>query len=577
MTIKRREFLEMALAGAMVGGATPAIAHSGLHHWQHEKWTPRPTDLNPGKVFRHGVASGDPLKDSVVLWTRITPKHPHKSVAVECEIATDPQMRRVVRRFTGYTDAERDFTIKCDAYGLKAGQTYYYQFTALREASPIGRTRTLPHDTDRVRLALASCSNWPAGFFAAYGHLARQQNLDAVLHVGDYIYEYANETFGNGTPIDRIPAPNKEIVGLNDYRTRYAQYRTDADLQEAHRLHPWIVVWDDHEIANDSWLNGAENHNPESGEGDWRTRKRRGIKAWYEWMPVREPRGLFAGSDHIYRSFQFGNLVKLDMLDTRNAGRDQQIPGLIDPATLQLVPLQGTPEEVAAEIFRRINGYNNPARQLLGAEQEKWLAAHLLEPHYKKTKWHVLGQQVMMAQLAVANPALPPGVRLPLNPDQWDGYAGARDRLLQFIESKGIDNVIVLTGDFHSSWANDVARNPYGAGYSPATQSLAVEFVGPAISSPFFTEPNPAVVKGFECLALATNPHTRFVDLERNGYMVIDIDRYRARGEWYHIGNVREPETTQTLAAAVEVDAGANFISRVVDNTGLATQCTQAA
>jgi alkaline phosphatase D len=243
---------------------------------------------------------------------------------------------------------------------------------------------------------------------------------------------------------------------------------------------------------------------------------------------------------------------------------------------LQLVPLQGTPQEVAAEIFRRIAGYNNPASQLLGAEQERWLKDHLLEPshHKKKARWHVLGQQVMMAQLSVSNPALPPGVRLPLNPDQWDGYAGARERLLQFVQSNSIDNVIVLTGDFHSSWANDVARNPYAAGYNPVTDSLAVEFVGPAISSPFFTDPNPAIVKGFECLALGTNPHTRFVDLERNGYMVIDIDPYRARGEWYHIGNVREPKSAETLAAAAEVLAGGNYISYIEDHTGLAVQCS---
>lgn len=577
MPIKRREFLEMALAGAVIGAATPAIATGKPSQSPYETWMPRPTDLVAGKVFRHGVASGDPLGDAVILWTRVTPKNPFRIVPVECRVATDSKMRHVVGRFQAYTNSERDFTIKIDACGLKPGQTYYYQFIALNEASPIGRTRTLPRHTDHVRLALASCSNWPAGFFAAYGHLARQPDLDAVLHVGDYIYEYGNETYGNGTDINRIPAPNKEIVSLNDYRTRFAQYRTDPHLQTAHRLHPWIVVWDDHEIANDAWKDGAENHNPEAGEGAWKTRKARAIKAWYEWLPVRETRGPFSKSDHIYRSFQFGDLVKLDMLDTRHAGRDEQIPGLIDPSTLQLVPLQGTPQEVAAEILRRVSGYNNPARQLLGAEQEAWLSRHLLEPSHKKVKWHVLGQQVMMAQLSLANPALPPGVRLPLNPDQWDGYAGARDRLLQFIQANQVDNVIVLTGDFHSSWANDIARNPYAAGYSPARDSLAVELVCPGISSPFFVDPNPAIVKQFECLALATNPHTRFVDFERNGYVVIDIDRYRARGEWYHLENVRNPDSAEFLAAAVEVADGDNFISRMQDSTGLAAQCRPAA
>jgi alkaline phosphatase D len=575
MTIKRREFLEMALAGAVIGAGTPALATGNFGYPTYEKWTPRPTDLQPGKVFRHGVASGDPLNDRVILWTRITPKH-DTTIPVECCVATDPKMRRVVARYTGTTSSERDFTVKFDAYGLRPGETYYYQFVALREASPIGRTRTLPHHTDRVRLALASCSNWPAGFFAAYGHLAAKQDLDAVLHVGDYIYEYANETFGNGTGIGRIPAPNKEILSLNDYRTRYAQYRTDPHLQAAHLSHPWIVVWDDHEIANDAWLNGAENHNPELGEGDWQARKRRATKAWYEWLPVRDPQRFWDAPDRIFRSFQFGDLVALDMLDTRHAGRDQQIPGLIDLNTLGLVHLEGTPQEVFAEISRRVAGYNNPERQLLGKEQEKWLAKRLLEPTCRKAKWHVLGQQVMMGQLSVANAALPAGVRLPLNPDQWDGYAGARERLLQFVQANGIKNVIVLTGDIHSSWANDIARNPYAAGYNPARDSLAVEFVCPGISSPFFTDPNPQVVKGFECVARATNPHTRFVDLEKNGYVVIDIDRNRARAEWYHLDSVRNPDSAEFLAAAVQVDAGKNYITKVEDSTGVPVpQCVQ--
>jgi alkaline phosphatase D len=182
----------------------------------------------------------------------------------------------------------------------------------------------------------------------------------------------------------------------------------------------------------------------------------------------------------------------------------------------------------------------------------------------------------MMGQLSVSNPALPAGVRVPINPDQWDGYAGARERLLQFIQGRGVKNVIVLTGDIHSSWANDVARNPYAAGYNPATDSLAVEFVCPGISSPFFTDPNPQVVKGLECLARATNPHTRFVDFEKNGYVVVDIDRTRVRAEWYHLDDVRDPDSAEVLAAAVRVDAGKNHIIQVEDSTGVPVpQCVQ--
>jgi alkaline phosphatase D len=574
MAIKRREFLEMALAGAVIGAARPVAAAGRPGHPGYEPWTPRPSDLEPGRVFRHGVASGDPLHNRVILWTRVTPRH-HGTVQVECNVATDRNMRRVVHRLRASASPDRDFTVKIDAYGLLPGETYYYQFVALGEASPVGRTRTLPLQADRVRLALASCSNWATGFFAAYGHIARRPDLDAVLHLGDYIYEYANGGFGDGTGLGRIPAPNKEIVTLNDYRTRHAQYRTDPHLQAAHRWHPWIVVWDDHEIANDAWLNGAQNHNPEQGEDDWQVRKQRAIRAWYEWLPVRDPQH-WEAPGHIYRSFQFGDLVTLSMLDTRHEGRDQQIPGLIDPATLQLIPLEGTPEEVFAEISRRIAAYNDPGRQLLGVEQERWLAQQLLEPRHRRAQWHVLGQQVMVGQLSVADPALPPGVRLPINPDQWDGYAGARERLLRFIQAGRGKNVIVLTGDIHSSWANDVARNPYAAGYNPVTDSLAVELVCPGISSPFFTDTNPQIVKGFECIARANNPHTRFVDFEKNGYVVLDIDRQRARSEWYHLDDVRNPDSEETLAAAVQVDAGRHHITQVEDNTGVPVpQCVQ--
>jgi alkaline phosphatase D len=569
MAVERRKFLQLALASAAFGDAGPALALGD------DAWTPRPTDLTPGKAFRHGVASGDPLEDRVILWTRITPERA-APVPFECVVATDPDLHHPVWSCRGVTGPERDFTVKLDARGLAPGQTYYYRFVARREASPIGRTRTLPRYTEKVRFALASCSNWPAGFFSAYGHLARQSDLDAVIHVGDYIYEYANGAYTDGTSIGRIPAPNKEIVALNDYRTRFAQYRTDADLQEAHRLHPWIVVWDDHEIANDAWRRGADNHDPSNGEGDWETRRRRAIRAWREWLPIRDSANPLTDPARIYRSFQFGDLVTLDMLDTRHVGRDRQIPGLVDLNTLQIVAIEGTPEQVAVETLRRIAAYSNPLRQLLGAEQERWLMQHLLEPTVKRTRWHVLGQQVMMGQLTLSNSALPPGVRIPLNPDQWDGYVGARERLLGFIRSRGVDNVIVLTGDIHSSWANDIARDPYSASYSRAKDGLAVEFVCPGISSPFFTDPDPKVTKGLECLVQSTNPHTRFVDFERNGYVVVDIDKYRARAEWHHIDNVREPQTQQTLAAAVMVDSGARYITQVEDHTGLSTQCSTA-
>lgn len=461
-------------------------------------------------------------------------------------------MNDVVSNYKTFAGAGADFTVKIDAHGLKPDQTYYYQFYALGEASPVGRTRTLPHETDNIRLGVASCSNLPAGFFGAYGLLAQHYNLNAIVHLGDYTYEYANETYGDGAAIGRIPEPNKETVTLSDYRTRLSQYRRDAHLQEAHRLHPWIMVWDDHEIANDAYEGGAENH--QAGEGDWAIRKAAALRAWFEWLPVRDNTGLRQANAAVFRRFRFGDLAQLDMLDTRLFGREPQTPLLIDGVTSELLV---TPEQ----LFLYLNEINRIDRQLLGQKQEQWLYRKMEEAADENIQWQVIGQQVMMGQLSVSAAGLPPGVRIPLNTDQWDGYAGARQRILDFLQTQNIDNTVILTGDFHSSWAHDVSFNPYDTAlYDPISGngSKAVEFVGPAVSSPFFVDPDPALVKGLEQFALFNNPHTKYVDLENNGYMVVDIDRYRARAEYYHLDNVLNPDTGETLAAAVETATGQN-------------------
>jgi alkaline phosphatase D len=550
MDFSRRKFL-----GVLAGSAAMGLSMSSA--LAREYWTPHPGDLLPGAAFRQGVASGDPLKTRVILWTRVTPVTNAAVIPVRCVVASDPRLRHVVCRLQGFASRQADYTVKLDAYGLKPGHTYYYQFYANGEASPLGRTRTLPQETDRVRLGLASCSNYPAGFFGAYALLAQQQDLDAILHVGDYIYEYGNGTFGDGTEIGRIPEPNAETVALGDYRQRYAQYRQDPQLQEAHRLHPWIVVWDDHETANDAWRDGAENHQPE--EGAWEVRKAAARKAWFEWLPVRDPDQLLARSGRIFRRFRFGELVQLDMLDTRLFGREQQVPALVDGVTQELLVSPN-------ELFAYLAEIGRADRQLLGVQQERWLFRQLELAQARSTHWHLLGQQVMMGQLAVAAAGLPPGVRIPLNTDQWDGYAGARTRLLSFLEGQGIDNLVILTGDFHSSWAHEIADSPYDPSrYDPQTSrgSRAVEFVGPAISSPFFVDADPAFVKGLEQFALSSNPHTRYVDLEHNGYMVLDVDHYRTRAEYYHVDNVFNPDTAETLAAALEVASGSNRVNLV--------------
>jgi alkaline phosphatase D len=505
--LSRREFL----ANGLTLGAVPLVLRAQV------------VPANP--VFRHGVASGDPLADRVVLWTRITlPSALTGTVDVDWMIARDPRMSRVVGRGTARTSAARDFTVKVDAAGLDPGSTYYYRFAAGREQSPIGRTRTLPAaSAARVSFALASCANYPFGYFNVYARIAARRDLDAVLHLGDYIYEYANNRYGNrdagdGTPFGRIPAPNRELLLLDDYRTRYAQYREDPDLQEVHRQHPFIVVWDDHETANDSWRDGADNHDP--GEGEWRARLGAARQAWWEWMPVRDVPG---AEGRMYRRFTFGGLADLFMLDTRVTGRDQQ---------------------VASNEVRTIEA---PSRQLLGSDQERWLFAGLQDSARAKRPWQVLGQQVMFA------PQTPPG-RPAGNPDSWDGYRAARTRVVDAASSPGGGHLVVFTGDVHSSWAYDLARDPFdGARYDPATGrgAFGTEIVTPAVTSPAGLNPDR------QAAVRAARPHLKFLEAGHRGYVVVELTRERLQADWWFVPTVTERVSTETRAIRLVSEAAA--------------------
>ena len=405
------------------------------------------------KIFLHGVASGDPLADRVILWTRVSGTSISSRPSVRWEVARDEAFQQVVRRGEVSTTAARDFTVKVDVTGLQPGSRYHYRFVSAGERSPAGRTRTLPGaDVARVRLAAASCSNLPGGYFNAYRGIANRADLDAVLHLGDYYYEYPNVRYGDGTRFGRIPQPDREIVSLEDYRTRHAQYKTDPDLQQAHQHHPWIVVWDDHEVANNTWRDGASNHNPEEGEGDWTLRRNAAVRAYYEWMPIRES-GTPAQA-RIYRTFKFGSMADLIMLDTRVLARDQQVPR----------------DQVAL--------IEDPRRSLLGSTQEQWLFSQLSNSKARGTRWQLLGQQVMFA-------AMTPGGTPAGNADAWDGYRPARNRVMDHLETAGMKNAVILTGDVHSSWAYDIARDPWGK-YDATTGrgATAIEFVTPSVTSP---------------------------------------------------------------------------------------------
>ncbi|MGH9314338.1 MAG: alkaline phosphatase D family protein, partial [Vicinamibacterales bacterium] len=475
------------------------------------------------RVFHHGVASGDPLTDRVILWTRVTTPA-QTPPEVRWEVSRNAAFTRIVTRGMTRTGAARDFTVKIDAVGLAPATTYYYRFETLGERSPVGRTRTLPgSDARRVRLALASCSNLPFGYFNVYRRIAARADLDAVLHLGDYIYEYPNGRYGDGTPFGRVPRPDREIVALADYRMRHAQYRSDPDLQEVHRQHPFIVVWDDHEITNNAWRDGAENHNPDLGEGEYAARRAAAVQAYLEWMPIREDPS--TRLPRIYRSFAFGDLVDLIMLDTRLVDRDEQ-----------------------AERRESIAVIDDPKRSLLGRAQEAWLFAELAASKRANVTWQLLGQQVMFAPCSL------PGANA-VSTDTWDGYRYGRQRIIDAIAGQKLPNVVVLTGDVHSSWGYDIAQNPWD-GYDPATGrgTLAVEIVTPAVTSPsgFANE------GGAERMASTrkSRPHLRYLEGLRRGYVVLDVTRERAQADWYFVPTVTVRTRVEEFGKGLVTEAG---------------------
>ena len=531
----RRDFV-LALSAL---GLTPA-AIAGIN--------PKRGTTDTATVFAQGVASGDPLHDRVILWTRVTPRRLGEVIEGRWRIALDPSLKRV--RGTGFfaTDITRDFTVKLDAAGLEPGRTYYYRFETRQGVSPVGRTRTLPLGPVRSsRMAFVSCSNYPFGFFNAYARIAARNDLDFVLHLGDYLYEYEAGGFADPALAGlRDVTPANEILSLTDYRLRHALYKSDPDLQEAHRQHPFICVWDDHESANDSWENGAENHNPDQGEGDWQVRKRRSIRAYNEYMPIRSTS---LTDDKIFRRFRIGELADLIMLDTRLNGRDMQ--AAFQPG--------------AADVPNNDPVVSDPQRTLLGFDQEQWLEQQLVLSKLRGAQWRVLGQQVMMAQLSTTFG------RSILNPDQWDGYRPARERLYGVLREAKIKNNVVLTGDIHSSWCNELTVNPFdGAQYDPVTGrgALGVEFVCPGVTSPGLPDATAPIVAA---QLRAVSPHVKYLDLSRRGYGILDLNRERAQGEIYHVTTVSTRDAGEQLATAFVSESGSNALQVVTTAAASAT------
>ncbi|MDG4797634.1 alkaline phosphatase D family protein [Micromonospora sp. WMMD1082] len=533
-TLDRRTLLRVAgasagtaaLAGATLAGSATAQAATG--------------------AFRHGVASGDPLPDGILLWTRLTPTEQAQpgsglgpEVQVTWQVSADPDFTDVVSQGALVTGPARDHTVRVPVTGLAAASTYWYRFGYAGGWSPTGRTMTAPDveaEIDRLRLGVVSCSNWEAGYFAAYRHLAERGDLNLVVHLGDYLYEYGTGEFTAGGSVVRPVSPTHETLSLADYRARHALYKTDPDLQALHAALPWVITWDDHEVANDQWSGGAENHTP-GVEGDFATRLAAARQAYLEWMPVR------SGADGaIYRRLRFGRLAELSMLDLRTY-RSQQASG---------------------------TAVDDRSRTITGADQMAWLKAGLST---STARWKLVGNSVMIARLDVG--ALPAWLLGPLgtllgipqngavlNVDQWDGYNADRNQLVDHLRSTGTRDVVFLTGDIHTSWASEVTTRATGAA-NPA----AAEFVVPSVTSDnvndFLGLPagNPLSALG-TTLIRSTNPHVRWTELDGHGYGVLEVTRQRCRMDWYHLADRTRRASAARWVAGWSVGAGSSTLRR---------------
>lgn len=454
------------------------------------------TPLDCVDHFYHGVASGDPLPDGVIIWTRITPDDFTAPALVSYKMALDTGMTNVVSQGSMLTDNSRDYTVKFDVTGLNPDTYYYYEFSGLGSTSVRGRTKTTPVGAvDSLRFAIVSCANLESGYFNVYEVINQRNDVDAVLMLGDYIYEYEEGGYAQDPNLDRVFDPTHETITLDDYRLRYSVYRMDRALQKLHQNYPWICVWDDHESANDAYTDGAENH--DLGEGLWSDRKLDAQKAYFEWLPIR-PKA--TNNYEIYRKFEYGNLLDLFMVDTRLHGRNEQ----------------GVNE-------------NDPNRTLLGTDQYQWLTDELSA---STAQWKVLGNQVVFAPITVFG--------IPINGDAWDGYPAERDNVLSHIENNNIENFTVITGDVHTSWAFDLEENG---------SNLGVEFVTPSVTSPG------APINGGGILTIE-NPHIKFVELTQHGFFILDLNQQRIQADWFFVDQIDQVNDSYSWVKSLYSNSG---------------------
>ncbi|MFD8802820.1 alkaline phosphatase D family protein [Streptomyces atroolivaceus] len=503
-----------------------------------------------GPAFLHGVASGDPLPDGILLWTRVTPAPdavPGSGLGADTpvawEIAEDRDFTRIAARGTAVARAASDHTVKADVRGLRPATAYWFRFSAGSTVlSPVGRTRTAPAAgaaVPGIRFGVVSCANWEAGWFSPYRHLAARADLDAVLHLGDYIYEYASGSYPTQDTVVRPHAPLHETRTLADYRLRHATYKTDTDLQALHAAHPVIAIWDDHEFANDAWSGGAENHTPGT-EGSWAARVAAAKQAYFEWMPVRA-----STEGTVYRRLSFGGLAELHLLDLRSFRSEQASIG---------------------------NGaVDDPERSITGRAQLDWLKAGLTA---SDARWKLVGTSVMISPVAFG--ALPahllaplaellglPGEGLAVNVDQWDGYTDDRKELISHLRDHAVTDTVFLTGDIHMAWANDV---PVRAATYPLSASAATEFVVTSVTSDNLDDilrAAPGTVSAVAATAVrAANRHVKWIDMDSHGYGVLDVTAERSQMDYYVVSDKTSREATASWVRSYRTRSGTQRIER---------------
>lgn len=587
-SISRRDFLVLSARG--VGAAVISYGLMGCNGTADENDEQQQISVN----FNHGVASGDPLSDAIILWTRITPES-DATISVAWEVATDESFTDLITTGATTTNADSDYTVKVDAIGLTAGTTYYYRFISNGSYSVTGQTKTLVSGSpESVKLAVISCSNYPTGYFNVYNLIAQQNDLDAVLHLGDYIYEYGRGGYAsdNAESLNRQVLPETELFTLDDYRTRYAQYRSDNDLQAAHAKLPFISVWDDHEVANDTWREGAENHDED--EGDFEERKLDALQAYFEWLPIRP--WSEGNNEQIYRHFAFGDLVDLYMLDTRVLARDKQLD-------------YSDYFDYSSNLFDE-SSFNNDLyeteRNMLGNEQLTWLNEQVTA---NNATWQVLGQQVLMGEMklpgaialglmsttdyaelgalallaaryqagdttlteqetsyflenaskltdeVVAQLSIP---SIPYNLDAWDGYATEREKVLDIFQDNN-KNLVVLAGDTHNAWANDLSNSE--------GMVVGVEFATSSVTSPgleYYLGISDDDAASIEAGLISLVDGLQYVNSNNRGYLTVTFSADSAQADWRFVDTILSTEYSelsdrQTTASTSTLIAGISF------------------